>query len=364
MPKPALPKNCYWRGEIIWARFKVAGVEYRESLRTRSVALAERRLKAAREAVEQQVFFGDREKVSWMAAVVSWSLLGHRAQGIKESTFDRYTVSLGQLRPWLDAKDLHEIDVKALKGIVQDRQRAGATNATIRRDMTAVSSVLAHAVDKDWLEENPAKTLDRSRFRERRQKIILPRPDSLAQVTAIGSRFIDMAALAVETGMREEEIASLTHDRIDRQRAVAVLEETKGGTVRQVPLSPLAIEIIGRQPRFLKSPWVFWRADGQRFKNVAAQFYATVGRVAQKAAQQGGEFKRFRFHDLRHLFAVTFLRERRGTIYDLQQVMGHASIKTTEGYLDHLTPDERRDAIQGVAQIAAQDDRFAGGADA
>jgi integrase/recombinase XerD len=321
-------------------------------------------LRAAKEAVEDQAFFGEREKVSWKAAVVSWVQLGHRAIGLKESTFDRYTVSLGQLRLWLDDKDLHEIDAKALKAIVHDRQRAGTTNATIRRDMTAVSSVLAHAVDKDWLEENPAKAMDRSRFRERRSKIILPRPTSIVQVLARASRFLDMAELALETGMREEEIASLTHDRVDRQRKVAVLEENKGDRVRQVPLSELALEIIGRQPRFLKSPWVFWRAEGDRFKNVAAQFYATVGRVAQKAAQAGTEFKRFRFHDLRHLFAVRFLRERKGTIYDLQQVLGHASIKTTEGYLDHLTPDERRDAIQGVAQIAAQDDRFAEGSDA
>lgn len=356
-----LPKGLYYRGEIIWARFKVRGIEYRESLRTRSVAIAERRLKAAREAVEERAFFGATEKVSWMAAVVSWSQLGHRAQGIKESTFDRYTVSLGQLRPWLDDKDVHEVDAKLLKQIVHDRQRAGATNATIRRDMTAVSSVLAHAVDKEWIEENPARTLDRTRFRERRQKIILPRPDSMDQVFALASRFLDMAELARETGMREEEIAALEHDRVDKQRKVAILEDNKGDRVRQVVLSARALEIIGRQPRFLKSTFVFWRGDGQRFKNVAAQFYATVERVARKAARDGREFKRFRFHDLRHLFAVTFLRERRGTIYDLQQILGHASIKTTEGYLDHLTPDERRDAIHGVAQNAAQDDRSAEG---
>lgn len=40
-----LPKGLYRRGEILWARFKVRGVEYRESLRTRSVSVAERRLK-------------------------------------------------------------------------------------------------------------------------------------------------------------------------------------------------------------------------------------------------------------------------------------------------------------------------------
>lgn len=353
-----LPTGLYRRGEIIWARFKVRGIEYRESLRTRSVAIAERRLKAVKLEIEERAFFGAAEIVSWKAAVVSWVSLGPRAIGITQSTFDRYKVSLGQLREWLDDQDIHQVDGKLLKRVVQDRQRRGATNATIRRDMTAISSVLAHCVDKDWLEENAAKTIDRSRFKERRVKIILPRPESLELVFVLASRFTDMAELSLETGMREEEVASLAHDRIDRARAVATLEENKGNRIRQVPLTAKALEIIDRQPRFFRSPHVFWRGQGERFGNVGAQFYATVQRVARKAAQQDATFKRFRFHDLRHLFAVNFLREGRGGIYDLQQILGHSSVKTTELYLDHLTPEEKRVAIHGVAQNAAQDERF------
>lgn len=353
-----LPKGVYRRGEILWARFKVRGVEYRESLRTRSVAIAERRLKAVKQEVEERAFFGAVDPTPWKAAVVSWATIGAKPLGLKSGTFLRYTTSLGQLRPWLDDLDVHEVDAKVLKSIVQDRQRAGTSNATIRRDMTAVSSVLAHCVDKDWVEENAARAIDRSRFKERRQKIILPRPESLARVFSLGSRFTDMAELSLETGMREEEVASLEHDRIDRKRRVAVLEENKGDQVRQVTLSTKAMAIIDRQPRYLRKPFVFWRGEGERFQNVGAQFYATVVRAARKAAQLDADFRRFRFHDLRHLFAVNYLRERRGSLYDLQQVMGHKSVKTTEGYLDHLTPDERREAIHGVAQNAARVERF------
>jgi integrase/recombinase XerD len=55
-----------------------------------------------------------------------------------------------------------------------------------------------------------------------------------------------------------------------------------------------------------------------------------------------------------------YLRERRGTIYALQQVLGHKSIKTTEGYLEHLTPEEQLAAKHGVAQNPAQSERFGG----
>lgn len=353
-----LPKGLYRRGEIIWARFKVRGVEYRESLRTRTVKAAERALKIRKQEIIDRAYFGATEPTSWMAAVVSWSTLGAKAFGIKPATFERYQVSLGQMRAWLDDKDVHEIDGKLLKQIVQDRQRMGVTNATIRRDMTAVSSVLAHCVDQDWAEENAAKTLDRTRFKERREPIILPRQDSVDVVFALASRFIAMAEFSLETGMREEEVASLTHDQIDRRRMAVTSEENKGNEVKHIVLTKKALAIIDRQPRYLRQPFVFWRGKGERFQNVGSQFYATVQRVARKAAQDGIEFKRFRFHDLRHLFAVRYLQERRGTLYDLQLIMGHKSIKTTEGYLKHLTPDERRDAVHGVAQNAAQDQRF------
>lgn len=352
-----MPKGIYTRNGIYWARFKVRGHEYRVSLRTRSLAQAERRMKAARQRIEDTAYFGASDPVSWPAAVVSWH--GALQQlGIKPGTAARYITSLGQVRPWLDGKEVHAIDLPLLKEIVRHRSKRGASNATIRRDMTAISSVLGHCVDEGWIEENPAHMMDRSRFKERKAKIILPRPESLAIVFAERSRLIDMAELSLETGMRQEEAAGLEHDRVDRARMSATLEDTKGNAVREVPLTRKALEIIDRQPRFFRSPFVFWKGEGERFGNVDSDWYARTTRMAQKAAREGEPFKRFRFHDLRHLFAVRYLRQRKGSIYDLKEVLGHESVKTTERYLDHLTPEERQWAMHGVAQNGSQSERF------
>jgi len=353
-----MPKGIYTRNGIYWARFKIKGIEYRQSLRTRSEAKAERNLKALKESISQTVYFGESEPVSWEAAVVSWHEHGSKAIKVKASSFNRYLVSIAQLRPWLDGKLVQQIDVKLLKAMVKDRQRAKTSNATIRRDLTAVASVLGHCMDLDWIEENPAKMIDRSRFKEDRTRYILPRPDSIALVFANASRFMDMAELSLLTGMREEEVASLEHDRVDRKRMSITLELTKNGSVREVPISRAALAVIDRQPQHIKAAWVFWRGNGERHSHIASQFAAKMGRVAQKAARDEREFKRFRFHDLRHLFAVTYLRERRGSLYDLQDILGHSSIQTTERYLDHLTPEEKLQAKHGVAQKAARVQRF------
>lgn len=355
-----LPTGLYRRGDILWARFKVRGVEYRESLRTRSVSVAQKRMKAARKEIEDRVFYGAADAVSWPEAVIAWDAWIKR-QGKRPGTIKRYLVSLAQLRPWLDAVDLQRIDHDLVKEIVRGRSKLGASNATVRRDLSALASVLDAAIDEGWIKENPAHSYDRRRLSERRDPIMLPDDASIAAVLAVGSRFIDMAAVARLTGMREEEIASLRHDQIDRARLSISLVHTKGRRAREVPISPAALAIISQQPQFLRSPFVFWRGEGERFNHVGAQFYATVGRVARKAAQSGEPFRRFRFHDLRHLFAVEALRTGRLSLYALQQVLGHTSVKTTEGYLDHLTPEEKQRAIHGVAQNAAQDQRFAEG---
>lgn len=56
----------------------------------------------------------------------------------------------------------------------------------------------------------------------------------------------------------------------------------------------------------------------------------------------------FRFHDLRHRFAIDHLK-RGGNIYNLQKILGHSSITTTEIYLNYLSPDQQRLAKFGHA---------------
>lgn len=317
-------------------------------------------MKVIRQEIEDRVYYGERDAKSWQEAVVAWDSWIRR-QDKRDGTIKRYLVSLLQLRPWLDNKDVQKIDPDLVRQIVRDRSKLGVSNATIRRDLTAMASVLDAAIDEGWIDENPAHSFDRRRLKEKRDPIVLPNNESIAAVLALESRFVDMAAFARATGMREEEIASLRHDQVDKSRMAITLTHTKGRRARQVPITAEALAIIRKQPQYLKSPFVFWRGEGERFKNVGSQFYATVKRVAQKMAQQGQPFRRFRFHDLRHLFAVDELRSGRLSLYALQQVLGHTSVKTTELYLDHLTPEEKQTAIHGVAQQAAQNQRSEGG---
>lgn len=358
-----MSSNLYQRNEIYWARLKIAGFEYRRSLRTRSKSVALKRLVKVREEIENEARFGIVTPTSWQAAVVAWD--EHARRSISSKTHLRYVVSLAHVRQWLDPHNVQAITHAVLRDLVKGRQRQGVTNATIRRDLTAISSVLAHAVFEGWLEENVAKTFDRDRIPERRDPIQLPTEEEVAlTVGPRRTRFGDMILLARETGMRQEEIAGLEHS------AVSVPNRTltfvgKRNKLRSIPLTPAAVELIQRQPRHLKCTFVFWHLEeddkgmkvAQRYRNVSSNFADHTLRAEKRATKLSLPYRRFRFHDLRHLFAVEYLRTGAGGIYDLQKILGHSTITTTEIYLDYLTPEQAQAARVGVAQKRAQERR-------
>lgn len=353
-----MPKNLYLRAGIYWARFKVRGQEYRESLRTRSERVAVKRLAARREEIEDQTVYGIAGPVTWPDAVVSWN--ASIAGAIGDATFKRYVVSLRQLRGFFDDLSIQEIDAELLKEIVKARKRGGVKNATIRRDLTALSSVFNHAVDEGWMTDNPAIAINRRRIvPERVVRIVLPREDMIAAVYArLPDRLRDLCEFTRETGLRLDEATALKHAAIDRTERIITVENGKGEKVRAVPLTAAAEAIVDRQPRYIGKPWAFWQGKGVRITGVSSRLAGYMRRMAQKAARDGGDFERFSHHDFRHLFAVEYLRRGRGSIYDLQGEMGHDSISTTERYLAFLTPDQARAAKSGVAQRGAHDQRF------
>lgn len=341
-----MPKNIYLRNGTWWARFKVRGVEYRRSLRTTVRNEAERRLDATRKAIEREAFFGIAEPRTFASAVESWT--EHCTGDLNPKTVARYMTSFKQVWRHLADTHVHQIDVPKLREMVKARRIEGASTATIKRDLTAISGVLKHAADENWMEEiNPTLAIRaKGKMKEKREPIVLPDPADIKAVKAKSApRFADAIDFARETGMRLSEIFDLTHRNVG-QGAITI-PKAKHNSLRVIPLSDKARRIIEKQPRHIKGPYVFWHSSGEKWSSPSSSFRENQRR-AQKAAQKAGqEYRWFRFHDLRHLFAVEYLRAKRGSIYDLQRIMGHTSITTTEIYLKYLTPDQVRAAMFG-----------------
>lgn len=130
------------------------------------------------------------------------------------------------------------------------------------------------------------------------------------------------------TGMRQNEAVTLGWDDVDMTAAYAMLARTKTNRPRTVPLSAGAITVLQAMPYGLYSKYVFCHDGMAHFRNFSGRFAA----YARKAKT------RFRCLDLRHKFAIDFLRAG-GDIYRLSRILGHSSVKTTEMYLGYVNEE-------------------------
>jgi integrase/recombinase XerD len=308
--------NLYLRGSIWWMRATVNSVEQRESLRTSDVKIARALRDKRLQELKNARYFGIVRR-SWKEAVAAWA---ERAAGqIAATTARRYAVSLLQVEPFLAPYDIDKIDQKVIAGLVSVRLRQ-ATPATIRRDLTAVSRVLDFAEAEGWRDGNPALTAAK-RVKERRDPIVLPDPGDVEYlIRACSRRYGPLVRAAWLTGARQDEIVRATWSSFNA-RAGTLEIIGKGNKRRTLRLSPEGSAHLSAQPVTLGCPLIFCKDSGEPFGRASADFNHFRRKAIALARKEGRPFRRFRFHDLRHLFAVEALRGGM-SIYVLQKHLG------------------------------------------
>lgn len=347
-------RNLYRRGTTWWARVQIAGRDVRQSLRTSDRAQALKRLEAILKDAER-IRFGEEARHRYEDAVVLWAETGFG--GVKPRSAQRYQTSLRMLHEHFAPLYLDQISARRIGEYLRSRRKDGATNATIRRDLSALSRLIANANAHGWGEENPARTFDRSVIKER--KFVMERVD-MASYEAVLAKcspvFAAYVRFLLATGVRADEAATIKRAAVDWTGARCPVIGKTGP--RTIDLSAEALAIAKAVPASLASPFLFWAPHGGRYTDPSQRF-ATARLSAQKTAHKAKRaFKGFRLHDLRHEYAIRYL-EAGGSLYALQKHLGHSSIKTTESYCAFLTPEQAA-AAKGPAQKAAQTQRISG----
>ena len=150
-------------------------------------------------------------------------------------------------------------------------------------------------------------------------------------------------ALGVYAGLRVSEIRALDRDDVDLEDLTVRVREGKGGKDREVPLHETAGQLVRAylaerdQHHDAGHPALFISRRGKRISVRAIQ--RMLVRVARAAAIS----KRISPHKLRHTFA-TLLLESGADLRTVQELLGHASIATTEIYT-HVSGPHRRRAV-------------------
>jgi tyrosine recombinase XerC len=256
-----------------------------------------------------------------------------------ERTRREYAVDLGQFVAWarergLDPDGVHHRDVRRWAAALSS---AGAAPTTVARKLAALRGLFAHLVRAGSLAQNPADLVSSPKKASK-----LPRVLSAEQVEALLDRIPAreplelrdraMLELAYSCGLRCEEIVNLDLDAIDfDSEQLRVLG--KGSKERLLPVGEPAQRALDRylargRPALRRDPAeqaLFVSKSGRRLSG--SDVRRRLALWVRNAALAAGVSP----HSLRHSFA-THLLEGGADLRTIQELLGHASISTTQIY--------------------------------
>ncbi|WP_267361724.1 MULTISPECIES: site-specific integrase [unclassified Methylobacterium] len=268
---------------------------------------------------------------------------------VKPATLRSYKSNSRTLGPTFDALYLDQVTKRTIAEFVSTRKKARVTDTTIRRDLAFLSVVCTAAQRWSWLDTNPVTTSGGKRgLRESRPRTRFLSHAEFERLVAAASPSLRPAIiLAVETGMRREELFGLTINAIDLNRREVHLEKTKTSAPRRLPLSDKAIVAIRNlldAPDRPRSAYLLCKDNGSRFGDMKKGFAAACRRA---------KIENMRWHDLRHTFASWFV-QRGGDLYKLSRILGHTGLQMTSRY-GHLRVEDLHNEIEKVAQYRPQE---------
>ena len=287
-----------------------------------------------------------------------------------------YLSNLTQLKcvsPVLGEKYIHQISFRDIEALVKHlRQQDPSRKAsTINAYIDFVRTVLNYGIQRGDLLRNPVK---REHFLVRQEvayrfwqleeaNTFLAHAEQKYQTKHQHVPLI--YNIALNTGMRLGEILALKWDAVflhgDKPsltirrtmcpRTKQLKETTKGKRVRYVGINEVLLKALQEAHKHKTSEFVVTNQAGKMLdeRNL-------VQRHFEDDVKESG-VTRIRFHDMRHSFASLYMTQG-GSLYDLQKILGHQDLKTTERYA-HLGKDHILDK-SSVVVIGRRDNVIEG----
>ena len=274
---------------------------------------------------------------SWSAALRDFDE-GLRRRQLAEKTRKAYGVDLEQLAEWASANrlDPDQVDFRSLRRFAGVLSERGMSRSTVARKLASTRSFYAQLVRAGRMQASPADLVSSPKRDQHLPTVLKPAEltallDSMPGSTALELRDRAMFELAYSAGLRAEEVVDLDLASLDPD-AEELRVEGKGGKTRVVPAGEPAWRALrawlerGRpQLERERDPALFLSKTGRRLST--SDVRRRLAGAVRRTAVQGGVSP----HTLRHSFA-THLLEGGADLRSIQELLGHASISTTQTY--------------------------------
>jgi len=194
-------------------------------------------------------------------------------------------------------------------------------------------------VEQDWLVSDPSKRIPNPRKPQQLPKAILDEAEVasiLAQPdlrTATGYRNRVILEVLYSSAIRREEAAHLLMEDVDTAHGFLIVREGKNRKDRAVPIGGGVCELLQSYVAGVRAEWPGASRDRHLFLNRFGQGMSPIAvwQVVRKSVRAANISRAVSTHTFRHSCATHMLRAG-APIRHLQEMLGHASIETTQIY--------------------------------
>lgn len=331
-----MAKGIFKRGSIFWIRYSDGfGKIIRESSQSTKFKDAEalliERKKAIREGKEPEPIkripnytFSQlaEEYLKWCER--------QRSFRSKKGFILQLTETFGNI-------PLRHLNTKLIEQFQTDRLNKGNKPATVNRLLATLKHCIHKGYQWEMLSEETLKRIRQVRLLEENNRRLryLSKEECQSLINACNGNTKAIVITALNTGMRKGEILSLKWDNVDLKHGFILLDITKNGERREIPVNDTLRGVLQGITRRLDIPYVF-------HDNITGKPYQDVKRSFNTALRKTG-IRDFHFHDLRHTFASHLIMA--GVdITTVSRLLGHKTLTMTLRY-SHLAPAHMTKAV-------------------
>jgi len=267
-----------------------------------------------------------------------------RRRAVSEKTRHAYAIDLNQFARWAQLGELSDpaaVDVRTLRRYAARLTESGNAPATVARKLAALRSFFRVQIELGHRLENPGELLSSPRRAQRLPRVLKPADvaallDRIPTNGPLELRDRALFELAYSSGLRAEELVTLELGSVEFD-SETVRVEGKGGKTRLVPVGEPALRALERYLARARPVLAIDSGTPRLFLSKSGRALGTsdvrrrLRTWARLAVAHAPELAAAHPHALRHSFA-THLLEGGADLRAIQELLGHATISTTQVY--------------------------------
>lgn len=233
-----------------------------------------------------------------------------------------------------------ESDESTVNRFINYLREIKRSSTTISRNLASVRCFYKFMIANGFMDSNPAKGVKLERAEKKLPQVLsgaeiellLAQPDITEPK---GCRDKAMLELLYATGIRASELINLNLKDINLRAGILYCNGAKG--IRSIPVYPSAIVSVSDYIYRMRGILIGPDSGNALFVNLNGGRLTRQGfwKIIKGYALEAGIIKEITPHTLRHSFALHLL-ENGASVKDIQTMMGHADISSTQVYVQLL----------------------------